>query len=203
MDKAEKTVSSAERFIDMEGINRFSERLAMAMGNMTNVELATLCGLSEATVRNYRKGKNFPPLDKLALIAKACNCSLEWLVTGKNEDKCGKIEKNCDSGSSIDQALSSLSPQEKQLILTFIRREGTNNLVRLAAMNTSTISQDAVESIIDALPLRPVLKNAIKIGMAGSEETDKEILRVIEKYNSSNNATQELGAVTVKKNVVG
>ena len=59
MDKAEKTVSSAERFIDMEGINRFSERLAMAMGNMTNVELATLCGLSEATVRNYRKGKNF------------------------------------------------------------------------------------------------------------------------------------------------
>lgn len=203
MDKAEKTVSSAERFIDMEGINRFSERLAMAMGNMTNVELATLCGLSEATVRNYRKGKNFPPLDKLALIAKACNCSLDWLATGKNEDECGKIEKNCDSGSGIDQALSSLSPQEKQLILTFIRREGTNNLVRLAAMNTSTISQDAVESIIDALPLRPVLKNAIKIGMAGSEETDKEILRVIEKYNSSNNATQESGAVTVKKNVVG
>ncbi|EOM1436083.1 transcriptional regulator, partial [Escherichia coli] len=124
-------------------------------------------------------------------------------ATGKNEDECGKIENNCDSGSGIDQALSSLSPQEKQLILTFIRREGTNNLVRLAAMNTSTISQDAVESIIDALPLRPVLKNAIKIGMAGSEETDKEILRVIEKYNSSNNATQESGAVTVKKNVVG
>ncbi|HAE4965212.1 TPA_asm: helix-turn-helix transcriptional regulator [Salmonella enterica subsp. salamae serovar 18:z10:z6] len=197
MEKTEKTASAADRFIGIEGINRFSERLTIAMGGMTNVELADLCGLSEATVRNYRKGKNYPPLDKIPLIAQACGCSLEWLVTGRNdEEKKTENEINCEFEVVISQTLSALSVEEKELVLRFIRREGTNNLVRLAAMNTSTISPDAVESIIDVLPLRPVLKNAIKIGLAGSEATDKEILCFIERHNASDNATQHAGAVS-------
>ncbi|EFB0319317.1 helix-turn-helix domain-containing protein [Salmonella enterica] len=200
MEKTDKTASTSDRFIDMEGINRFPERLSIAMNGMNNVELANLCGLSEATVRNYRKGKNYPPLDKIQLIAEACGCSLEWLATGRSnvDIKCD-IEINCDIESVITQTLSVLSAEEKDLISRYIRREGASNLVRLAAMNTSTISPNAVESIIDALPLRPVLKNAIKIGMAGSEATDQEILRFIEGHNASDSTTQQSGAVSDDK----
>lgn len=197
MEKTEKTASTSDRFIGMEGINRFPERLAIAMNGMNNVELANLCGLSEATVRNYKKGKNYPPLDKMQLIAEACGCSLEWLATGRaSGEKNFDSEINCDIESVIKQTLSVLSAEEKDLISRYIRREGASNLVRLVAMNTSTISPNAVESIIDALPLRPVLKNAIKIGLAGSEATDQEILRFIERHNASDNATQQAGAVS-------
>ncbi|HHR4051837.1 TPA: helix-turn-helix domain-containing protein [Salmonella enterica] len=196
MEKTAKTATEQDRFIGMKGINRFSERLTIAMGGMTNVELAKLCDLSEATVRNYRKGKNYPPLDTLQLIAEACGCPMEWLATGCNaKEKKFVDEINCDPMDAINQTLSTLSIEEKHLILRYLQREGTNNLMRLIAMNTSTISPEAAESIVDALPLRPVLKNAIKIGLAGNADTDKEILRFIERHNASDSTDQNIGTV--------
>ncbi|EBK7448180.1 hypothetical protein DSQ27_10195 [Salmonella enterica] len=53
-----------------------------------------------------------------------------------------------------------------------------------------------LSTIIDALPIRNTLKHAIKIGLAGSEATDQEILRFIERHNASDNATQQSGAVS-------
>lgn len=83
MEKSDNSPEMQKQIIPMEGLIRFPERLNLAMKGMTNVELAGKTGLTEATIRNYRKGKSYPPLDKLKELADACNCPLGWLATGE------------------------------------------------------------------------------------------------------------------------
>ncbi len=64
-----------------------------------------------------------------------------------------------------------------------------NNLLK-------NVEPQDLSAIIDALPMRNTLKHAIKIGLAGSEATDQEILRFIERHNASDNATQQIEAVS-------
>ncbi|WP_373225886.1 helix-turn-helix domain-containing protein [Enterobacter cloacae complex sp. ESBL7] len=67
------------------GIIHFGMRLKAAMdkgGILSNVALAERAGMSEAVVRSYIKGKTFPTLDRLYILAEACNCSVEWLAIG-------------------------------------------------------------------------------------------------------------------------
>ncbi|HAF6296354.1 TPA: helix-turn-helix domain-containing protein [Salmonella enterica] len=206
-EKTDDKGKNRDRIIGHGTINRFGERLKVAMKGMSNAELARRSGMSETTIRKYLQGKIYPALDSLAIVADACGVSLTWLATGEQEQeqkqKAGDTIIRDDTKQKFDMdtevlihLLNRLKKEERDLVFNFISREGVNNLVRLAAMNTSTISPDAVESIIDVLPLRPVLKNAIKIGLAGSEATDQEILRFIERHNASNNATQQTGAVS-------
>lgn len=204
-EKTDDKGKNRDRIIGHGTINRFGERLKVAMKGMSNAELARRSGMSETTIRKYLLGKIYPALDSLAIVADACGVSLTWLATGEQEreQKAENTIVRDDAKQKFDMdievlihLLNRLKKEERDLVFNFISREGVNNLVRLAAMNTSTISPDAVESIIDVLPLRPVLKNAIKIGLAGSEATDQEILRFIERHNASNNATQQTGAVS-------
>ncbi|EBP2487280.1 helix-turn-helix domain-containing protein [Salmonella enterica] len=206
-EKTDDKGKNRDRIIGHGTINRFGERLKVAMKGMSNAELARRSGMSETTIRKYLQGKIYPALDSLAIVADACGVSLTWLATGEQEQEqeqkagCTIIRDNTKQKFDMDievliHLLNRLKKEERDLVFNFISREGVNNLVRLAAMNTSTISPEAVESIIDVLPLRPVLKNAIKIGLAGSEATDQEILRFIERHNASNNATQQTGAVS-------
>lgn len=190
-EKTDDKGKNRDRIISHGTINRFGERLKEAMKGMSNAELARRSGMSETTIRKYLQGKIYPALDSLAIVADACEVSLTWLATGEQEQKtCDSIvRENTEQKFDMDievliHSLNRLKKEERDLVFNFISREGMNNLVRLAAMNTSTISPDAVESIIDVLPLRPVLKNAIKIGLAGSADTDKEILRFIERHNA-------------------
>ncbi|EAQ0343907.1 helix-turn-helix domain-containing protein [Salmonella enterica] len=202
-EKTDDKGKNRDRIIGHGTINRFGERLKVAMKGMSNAELARRSGMSETTIRKYLQGKIYPALDSLAIVADACGVSLTWLATGEQEQKAGDTIVRDESKQKFDMdievlthLLNRLKKEERELVFNFISREGVNNLVRLAAMNTSTISPDAVESIIDALPLRPVLKSAIKIGMAGSEDTDQEILRFIERHDASDNATQQSGVVS-------
>lgn len=204
-EKTDDKGKNRDRIIGHGTINRFGERLKVAMKGMSNAELARRSGMSETTIRKYLQGKIYPALDSLAIVADACGVSLTWLATGEQEreQKAENTIVRDDAKQKFDMdievlihLLNRLKKEERDLVFNFISREGVNNLVRLAAMNTSTISPDAVESIIDVLPLRPVLKNAIKIGLAGSEATDQEILRFIERHSASNNATQQTGAVS-------
>lgn len=207
-EKTDDKGKNRDRIIGHGTINRFGERLKVAMKGMSNAELARRSGMSETTIRKYLQGKIYPALDSLAIVADACGVSLTWLATGEQEQeqKAGDTIIRDETKQKFDMdievlihLLNRLKKEERDLVFNFISREGVNNLVRLAAMNTSTISPEAVESIIDALPLRPVLKNAIKIGMAGSEATDQEILRVIERYNTSGSAAEQSTAVSGKQ----
>lgn len=77
------TGKNLERFIAMLGINRFAERLKIAMGELTNVALASRCEMSESAVRSYLKGRSYPGIDKIQAISEACDVPLVWLITGE------------------------------------------------------------------------------------------------------------------------
>lgn len=192
-DKTDGKRKKRDRIINHGAIARFGKRLKLAMDGISNAELARRSGMSETTIRKYLQGKIYPALDSLAVVADACGVSIAWLATGEPAQPLSpeagiqsEHEQKFDiETETLRRLFRSLKKEERDLVIDFIYREGVNNLVRLAAMKSSTVTPEAIESIIDALPIRPMLKNVIKIGLAGSEATDREILRVIERQKSS------------------
>ncbi|MTC34149.1 helix-turn-helix domain-containing protein [Providencia alcalifaciens] len=187
-EKSEDKAKIRDRIISTTPIVRFGERLKEAMNGITNVELAKRTGMSEATIRKYIAGKIFPTIDSLAIVADACGVSFSWLAFGEEPDESNSskyIEQKDDFNGELLTAFNRLSHSERELVVEYIYREGINNLVRIAASHTPVLGNDMMLPIVEALPLRPVLKSAIKIGLANNGEYDKEILRILEKIESS------------------
>ncbi|MBK5072536.1 helix-turn-helix transcriptional regulator [Budviciaceae bacterium CWB-B4] len=143
MEKTEKTVDVVKRFIPMPGINRFPERLKIAMNGLTNVELAKRCDISESAIRSYLSGRSYPGLDKVLSISEACTCPVDWLVTGNelaiySENNAGKSSEKYDSREfeEINIVFNRLTQSEKKLIVDFVQREGLNSLLRLISERT-------------------------------------------------------------------
>ena len=49
---------------------------------LTQTELATLCNTTQQDIQRWETGANEPKIDKLKLIAKALNCTIDELVGG-------------------------------------------------------------------------------------------------------------------------
>ncbi|MDD9338913.1 MAG: helix-turn-helix transcriptional regulator [Providencia heimbachae] len=192
MEKSEKSDNSQKQTITIDGIVCFKERLRQAMNGMTNVDLARMCGLSETAIRTYLKGRSLPTIDKAAAIASACNVNIEWLITGEfNKEIEQYIEtsnvQNIDSPvTEIQRMLNNLNTNEVKIVQNYLNREGVNGLLRLISCNSTFIDNNSLEVIVNLLPLRPALKNAIKIGLTNNGEYDREILHVLEEIESRN-----------------
>ncbi|EKT54185.1 helix-turn-helix domain-containing protein [Providencia sneebia] len=192
-EKSDDKSKIRDRIISTTSIIRFGERLKQAMNGMTNVELAKRTGMSEATIRKYIAGKIFPTIDSLAIVADACGVSFAWLAFGDTHDTNNNSSNNVlkdDFNKELLTAFNRLSPAERELIVNYIYREGINNLVRIAANHSPCIDNEAMLPIVDSLPLRPLLKNAIKIGLTNNGEYDREILRVLEEIESRNSKAE-------------
>jgi phage repressor protein C with HTH and peptisase S24 domain len=72
-----------------ESIGRFPERLEMVMAGRSAREFSRLCGISDASVRDYLRGDSYPSLDRLDAIAAAADVSAQWLATGKGSADLG------------------------------------------------------------------------------------------------------------------
>lgn len=48
---------------------------------MTQVELAKLCGVSQGTVVGWEKGTTFPKAEKIPTVARVLNCDSDLLLT--------------------------------------------------------------------------------------------------------------------------
>ncbi|HGF8677690.1 TPA: helix-turn-helix domain-containing protein, partial [Salmonella enterica subsp. enterica] len=140
-EKTDDKGKNRDRIIGHGTINRFGERLKVAMKGMSNAELARRSGMSETTIRKYLQGKIYPALDSLAIVADACGVSLTWLATGEQEQKqkAGDTIIRDDTKQKFDMdtevlihLLNRLKKEERDLVFNFISREGVNNLVRLA-----------------------------------------------------------------------
>lgn len=186
-EKSDERSKIRDRIISSSSIIRFGERLKQAMNGMTNVELAKRAGMSEATIRKYLAGKIYPTIDSLAVVAEACAVPFSWLAFGEDTDDnigTSHIDLKDDIDSELLTAFNRLSLKEKQLVVNYIYREGINNLVRIAATNTPVIDNSTMVPIVDALPLRPMLKQAIKIGLTNNGDYDREILCLLEEIKS-------------------
>ncbi|MFB1078173.1 XRE family transcriptional regulator [Photobacterium damselae] len=60
----------------------FKERLKDVIGDESIREFSRRCELSDKTIRDYLRGKSYPTLDRLSLIANASDKSFVWLATG-------------------------------------------------------------------------------------------------------------------------
>ncbi|MBK5145095.1 helix-turn-helix domain-containing protein [Budviciaceae bacterium BWR-B9] len=138
----EKTVykdKDHNRFIPMPGINRFAERLKLAMGNMSNVELARLSGVSESAIRGYLKGKSFPAIDKIQAISIACCAPLEWLITGDCFAQLSEMSaEQYDEGLAF--IMKNLTSSQRQSLINAIIRFGIDGI--LSALNEPSVSAE-------------------------------------------------------------
>jgi phage repressor protein C with HTH and peptisase S24 domain len=62
----------------------FSKRLQSVIKGESVTSFASRCGFGESLLRKYLNGTT-PGADKLVMMAKAANVSIEWLTTGKEE----------------------------------------------------------------------------------------------------------------------
>jgi transcriptional regulator with XRE-family HTH domain len=126
MDKTAKATINRDRFIAMPGINCFPERLKIAMEGMTNVALASKCGLSESAVRGYLKGRSYPGIDKIQAIAQACNAPMVWLITG--EIGAEKDEKIAQMSDSLASVLAVMTQEQRHQLAMAIVQHGISGI---------------------------------------------------------------------------
>jgi phage repressor protein C with HTH and peptisase S24 domain len=72
----------------------------------TQERLAEMTGLSKGSIQRYESG-DIPKGDYLIKVAEALDCSVDWLITGKNPQPSGSLggaEKISDAGASWGKA---------------------------------------------------------------------------------------------------
>lgn len=87
-----------------EEVERFPERLKLAIGKISARAFALQCGMSSTVMHQYLTGKSEPTRLALIAIAHTAGVYLEWLITGE-----GPREKSMDTGKCrrdmIDRSL--------------------------------------------------------------------------------------------------
>ncbi|ECF5615905.1 helix-turn-helix transcriptional regulator [Salmonella enterica subsp. enterica] len=199
MEKNGSVSIKDKRTFSFDGIVRFSERLKIAMGEMSNHALARQSGLSEASIRKYVKGDSYPTIDNAAKVADACGVSLAWLLTGEGCENDGahkqliankRTQKEAppdiaynDAQNGLQLILANLLPEDAEMLFSTLCKVGINGvLARLHAAGEHALSADP-ETVIRSLDIRESLKEAFCMALEGNEETDREILRRIKSRN--------------------
>ncbi|HHR6441145.1 TPA: helix-turn-helix domain-containing protein [Providencia alcalifaciens] len=139
-------------------------------------------GLPYSTLNNYLNKGTDPSFKAIQTIAEAEQVSLDWLAFGINrselepqkEEETPKMDRRLMK-NSWDMVYESLSTDEISELLKAIHRKGIEGILKTSFMN-----DDSIENSIERLQIRPTLKQAIKLAIAGDESIDREILRRIE-----------------------
>ncbi|WP_164119804.1 transcriptional regulator [Serratia marcescens] len=157
----------------------FKQRLQQLIGHRSVRAAARDWGLSVSTLNNYLTKGTEPALKVVQVVAKKERVSLDWLANG--------IESSTLAAPSVPTApsiqndnhlrnmwlmvLDSLDEPDALALIKAIHRKGVEGLL------STTAEQEDAEDIIDKMKIRPTLKQAIKMALAGDESTDQEILR--------------------------
>ncbi|WP_336844917.1 helix-turn-helix transcriptional regulator [Providencia rettgeri] len=147
-----------DRIIIDERIIRFGERLREAMKGESNNSFAKKCGMSERVIRNYLDGTTYPSIDRLAILASAAGCSIEWLTTGYEVS-----DNNAESVLSAKEAkalppsdkqqkvwseiLERMTPEERELVLDNVFRQGINVLLGKASATGSNPNDSSFDDL--------------------------------------------------------
>lgn len=140
-EKSEGEDKNRKRIFTESGIIHFPERLKQAMekaGGLSNIQLAKRAEMSESVVRKYLKGDTYPTLDRVALLADACRCSVQWLATGEDNlshDK-NEVAQSDDTAivGSVGEFLaviSRMNEEDRGRLLNVIYTNGVASLLKL------------------------------------------------------------------------
>ncbi|WP_336844677.1 helix-turn-helix transcriptional regulator [Providencia rettgeri] len=164
----------------------FKDRLKTLIGERSVRGAAKDWGLSVSTLNNYLNRGTEPTLSVLETISSVENVSIDWLVKGIQAPKTliqQKHQKD-ESRKTWMMIYDSLSNDEANDIMKFIHRYGVLNAFK--TNQVSHIEPSDISEVIDSLEIRPTLKQAIKLALAGDESIDREILYRIEEKNNTN-----------------
>ena len=95
-------------------IGKRLKRIRKELG-LTQKEFATSIEISEATLRRYESGQNFPDAEVLERIADKYGVNIHWLITGKGPMFLKDSYKNIDS--ELLEILTSLSPEHQRKLM--------------------------------------------------------------------------------------
>ncbi|WP_049857948.1 helix-turn-helix domain-containing protein [Trabulsiella odontotermitis] len=169
MEKTEFTGKNRERFIAMPGINRFSERLKIAMNGLTNVGLAAACGISESAVRSYLRGSSFPGIDKIQAIADACDAPMAWLITGEAVAKYDDLGAKFTE-SSLGNLIGIMGEEQKQILAKAIVQHGVAGI--MSALNGMADLADFMQMTEAERAQTLRLFNQVKKGATDGSDVD-------------------------------
>lgn len=137
-DSEDLTKKSKVKIISDGRINRFGERLKIAMNGQKNVAFAKKCNMSERVIRDYLAGRTYPSLDRLADIAKASGRSIEWLATGFEIER---LSNNDDNYIIITELTKSNTPIELKMNKQWLIDSGLiNKHLALIRINGDSMS---------------------------------------------------------------
>lgn len=182
-NKSDDKKIEQERIIEQSSIIHFGERLKQAMEKqgLTHLTLSKISGLSETTIRKYVQGKIYPGIDSAALVAHACDVSIEWLLTGKSDTtdyNQGGQPKTSPQQDELSLVLQRISKVDREHLLEKFYEIGIKGV--LQQLQQPSEQPESAEEAIRALNIRESLKDAICMALPGDEYTDREILRGIE-----------------------
>ncbi|MFO1417291.1 MAG: helix-turn-helix transcriptional regulator [Methylotetracoccus sp.] len=87
--------TNRDQAVTVEGgtFQNFRERLASIVGLESVRSFAQRCSVAEGTLRAWMAGRSEPTMANLVALAKAGDCSVEWLVTGSDPSRDNSSEE--------------------------------------------------------------------------------------------------------------
>ncbi|EFG7849471.1 hypothetical protein EYD79_00870 [Shigella sonnei] len=179
-----------------DGKETFKERLKQLIGSRSVRAAAKDWGISVSTLNNYLNRGTEPTLSIINQLSELEHVSIDWLARGyvwtdvpepiphRNEDSTdvGELKK------VWLMVFEALEPQEASSLVKAIHRNGVVGVLNGTHQHSSRTvanSTDDIENLVDALPLRETLKQAIKVAAAGDEAMDREILHRLEQVQKT------------------
>ncbi|HEI8512200.1 helix-turn-helix domain-containing protein [Morganella morganii] len=186
MQKKEEGKKS--KFVSIESTTKetFKDRLIKLIGKRSVRKASEDWGLPYSTLNNYLTRNTLPTLNVVMDISSIEKVSIDWLAYG------GSVRPSASEDSIADaqdsemnkirnkwlMVLESIDIADAESLIRTIHRKGIEGIL-------TTTSHLDTEDTIDSLNIRPTLKQAIKLAMAGDESLDQEILRRIEEKKNT------------------
>ena len=104
----------------------------LAYSGMLVKELAAKSGVNKYSLDNYLNARGqIPSIEAGQKIAQALGVSVEYLVTGQESDKPGKIQKSSNDVRIIARLAEQLDGKKRKFIIDFIKWLKKANYVML------------------------------------------------------------------------
>ncbi len=168
----------------------FKDRLKLLIGERSIRTAAKDWGLSFSTLNNYLTKSTDPALSTVKSIAIQEGVSLDWLVNGMEFSIEAKENANLHDKNELltvsNAMFGMMTTQQLSQLIMAITKKGVDGLLE----SVSAGIDYNMDHSIDSLQIRPTLKQAIKLAMAGDESLDQEILRRIEEKKNTDETGQ-------------
>ncbi|ECZ7353831.1 helix-turn-helix transcriptional regulator [Salmonella enterica] len=184
-----------DRTFSNERIERFGERLKLAMKGMTKSELARRSGISEGAIRKYLIGESYPAINNAAKVADACNVPLPWLLLGDDvSSDCATqnqhnstIKAEDRASSTLISLLSMVSERDRNALAVAASEIGIKGILSKLQQPDAQHGQpereytrEEQEAMLRALPISERVKNTASLALALGDDAHKEILEILE-----------------------